>query len=113
MTAVKLLLSVQAMTDFWSTVVLKGVDLKTNIGVSKNEMLYIQLPNRKLTAFKMYLFEFKQTGFEWQTTPVATSADKMLDCLGMQGEVIQNSTISGTKEFSFSLEYSQWLQPRK
>ena len=64
MTAVKLLLSVQAKTDFWSTVMLKGVDLKANICVSKNKMLYIQLTNRKWAELKMFLFEFKQTGFE-------------------------------------------------
>ena len=64
MTAVKLLLSVQAKADLWSTVMLKGVDLKANIDASKNKMLYIQLPNKKVAALKMYLFEFKQTGFE-------------------------------------------------
>ena len=75
----------------------KGVDLKAKIGVSKNEMLYIQLPNRKLAEVKMYLFEFKQAGFERQTNPIATLTGKMLDCLGIQVEVTQNRMIKISK----------------
>ena len=72
MTTVKLLLSFQAKTNFGFTVMFKEVDLRANIDVSKNEMLYIRLPNRKLSKLKMYLSELKQTGYEWQTNLTAT-----------------------------------------
>jgi hypothetical protein len=66
-TAVKTLLSIQAETKSKSMILAaKESYLKSKMDESKNDFLYLRLPDGKLTELKRYQYDLKQAEHEWQ-----------------------------------------------
>ena len=74
--SVKLLIALQAKLKAYSMVLdVKGAYLKSVIDESKNERLYVRLPDGRIIKLRRYLYGLKQAGYEWQINVTQTLTD--------------------------------------
>jgi hypothetical protein len=73
---VRLLIAFQAKTQAYSMVLdVKGAFLKSYVDQSKNEKLFLKLPDGRIVRLKKYICGLKQAGREWQDNVTGTLLD--------------------------------------